>query len=137
MKNKNNVLFAYMDDYSRRKSRRISHNIVCFFRNLKHAKQRVVRGFADCDTWDFNSFLRKVFADGLVCFAENEHGYPDKYGSYENWEKELKRIADLVRKLDDIYWDWDWEWKRADDEYKEIKDEVFDWLKENFDDLWD
>ena len=134
MKNENNVLFAYMD-CSRRVSRRVLCNIVCFFRNFKYAKQRVVRGYADCDTWNFASFLRKVFADGLVYLAENSSSYPAGYGSYENWEKELRRVADLVRKLDDIYWDW--MFKRTEDEYIEMKNEVFDWLRENFDDLWD
>ncbi|MBR3439102.1 MAG: hypothetical protein IKH13_06345 [Clostridia bacterium] len=122
--NKLNV-FSNKDGFGR-----LSKNIVCFFDNLKYAKQRAVRGFADCDTWDFNSYLKKLFADGLDYFAANLHSYPERYGSAENWEKELSRVASLVRKLDA---DDD---ERPDD-YDEIKNEILDWMKDNFDDLWD
>ena len=110
--------------------RRLSKNTVYFFHNLKYAKQRVVRGFADCDIWDFSFYLKKLFSDGLDCIADDLHGYPESYGSVENWEKELRRIADLVRKLDVE------EFERPDD-YDEIKNEVLDWMRDSFDDLWD
>ncbi len=122
--NKLNV-FSNKDGFGR-----LSRNIVYFFDNLRYAKQRVVRGFADCDIWDFSFYLKKLFADGLDCFAADLHGYPESYGSAENWEKELRRIADLVRKLDVE------EFERPDD-YDDIKNEVLDWMRNNFDDLWD
>ena len=48
----------------------------------------------------------------------------------ENWKKELKRIAGLVRKLDTEEFD-------RPDNYDDIKNEVLDWMRNNFDDLWD
>ena len=122
--NKLNV-FSNKDGFGR-----LSKNIVYFFDNLKYAKQRVMRGFADCDTRDFNSYLKKLFTDGLDCFAANLHSYPERYGSVENWGKELRRVASLVRKLDVE------EFERPDD-YDENKNEVLDWMRDNFDDLWD
>ena len=108
----------------------MSKNIVYFFDNLRYAKQRITRGFADCDIWDFNSFLKKLFADGLDCFAANLHSYPEHYGSAENRGKELIRVASLVRKLDAD------EDGRPDD-YDEIKNKVLDRMRNNFDDLGD
>lgn len=125
MKNENNILFANMDGY-----RHMSGKAIRFFRNFKYAKQRVVRGYADCDTWNFASFLRKVFADGLVYLSEINHGYPDRYGSAEKWEKELLRISGLVRELDEFL-------DEFSETHDERKNEVCEWLKENFDDLWD
>lgn len=122
--NKLNV-FSNKDGFGR-----LSKNIVYFFHNLKYAKQRVERGFADIDIWDFSFYLKKLFADGLDYFAANLQSYPERYGSAENWEKELKRIASLVRKIDVEEFD------RSDD-YDETKNEVLDWMRNNFDDLWD
>lgn len=34
-------------------------NIRQFFRNIKFAYQRVTRGYADPDIWDFDSYLSK------------------------------------------------------------------------------
>ena len=110
--------------------RRISRDIEGFFKSLKYAKQRVVRGFADCDIWDFSFYLKKLFADGLDSFAANLHSYPERYGSAENWEKELRRIASLVRKIDTEEFD-------RPDNYDDIKNEFLDWMRDNFDDLWD
>ena len=126
--NKLNV-FSNKDGFGR-----LSKNIVYFFDNLRYAKQRITRGFAECDTWDFNSYLKKLFADGLVYLADNLLSYPERYGSAENWEKELKRVASLVRKLDEIYLENDC---FEDDEYGAIKNEVLEWMRNNFDDLWD
>lgn len=122
--NKLNV-FSNKDGFGR-----LSKNTVYFFDNFRYAKQRITRGFADCDIWDFNSYLKKLFAGGLDCFAANLHSYPERYGSAENWEKELRRVASLVRKLNTD------EDGRPDD-YDEIKNEVFEWMRDNFDDLWD
>ena len=122
--NKLNV-FSNTDGFGR-----ISGNIECFFDNIKYAKQRITRGFADCDVWDYNSYLKKLFADGLVYLADNLLSYPERYGSAENWKKELKRIAGLVRKLDTEEFD-------RPDNYDDIKNEVLDWMRNNFDDLWD
>lgn len=127
MINSNNVFFAYTDG-------RVIHDVGWFFRAVKYAKQRVVRGYADCDIWDFNVFLGRIVAGGLNALEDEEHGFPERYGSAENWENELKRIAGLARKFADEYLD---SGDTVDDEYKEIKNEVFDWVKENFEDLWD
>ena len=109
---------------------RLSKNIVYFFDNLRYAKQRITRGFADIDIWDFSFYLKKLFADGLDGFADDLHSCPERYGSAENWEKELRRVVSLVRKLDTD------EDGRPDD-YDEIKNEVLGWMRNNFDDLWD
>ena len=45
-------------------------NIRLFFRRYKWAYQRAKRGYADCDIWNFDSYLEKIISKGL---RELEH----------------------------------------------------------------
>ena len=123
MTNTNNVLFACMNKHAKGNIRR-------FIRNLKYAKQRIIRGYADCDVWDFNVFLGGIISGGLTALAGEGHSFPERYDNAGNWKNELIRISSLTAKLSAP------EDERPDN-YGKIKNEVFEWLKENFDDLWD
>jgi hypothetical protein len=45
-------------------------------RNINYFFQRGIRGYSDCDLWNFNSYLNKVILEGLVWLRANKHGYP-------------------------------------------------------------
>lgn len=50
-----------------------------FFRLPKEIKwcwQRMTRGWANSDTWSFDSYISKVIADALTYFADNLHSAP-------------------------------------------------------------
>lgn len=71
-----------------------------FFRSFKWAYQRVTRGFADYDVWDFDSFLLNILANGLEHLADTTMSYPgnEEFPTYESWAKFLREMAMHFRK---------------------------------------
>lgn len=69
-------------------------NIESFFRWIKHSFQRAFRGYADCDTWGFDSYLSEVIANGLKHLKKYTHGYPGDFNSPEEWEAALQTMID-------------------------------------------
>lgn len=76
------------------------YKISIFHKEVKWFIQRGRRGYADCDVWDFHSYLSKVISGGLNKMSENNFGCPQ--GFYDEtaignecwkWEKELKEIS--------------------------------------------
>lgn len=57
--------------------------------------QRGRRGWADHDTWSFDTYLAEVLAGGLRRLADKNHGYPcDFPGEAEGWQAWLRDKAD-------------------------------------------
>lgn len=69
----------------------IPRNIKIFFRSLKWSVQRIKRGYSDCDVWDFDQYITRVLADGLMQLALTAHGYPGsgEYSTMDSWEQAL------------------------------------------------
>lgn len=65
---------------------RIIAMIKHFGRCLKWSRQRVVRGYADCDVWSMFSYLQKLMPDMLRHLKDNRHGSPSYLG--ENYTNE-------------------------------------------------
>lgn len=74
-----------------------------FFRSFKWAYQRVTRGFADYDVWDFDGFLLNILANGLEHLADTTISYPgdEEFPTYESWIKYLREMAMCFRKADE------------------------------------
>ena len=136
--NKNNVLL-YGTDGKR-------FNLFQIVKNLKFAKQRVLRGYADCDVWNFDKFLYSIIKNGLISLSEISSGYPDRYDNLQSWKDELVRISNIVDEIDmdkniDEYFDGDefnnlkYYKKYAKSEI--LKSEFFHWIRLNIDSLWD
>ena len=141
-------------------------NLKQFFRNLKFARQRIKRGYADCDTWEMDAFLSVLISEMLIDLSQNSHGCP--YGKdEEGWKQELLNAAfDLY----DACYDSDESLDELDNlldgiaiakavgaqgeieqyrkEYcenllqnenlrEQSKDRALDWLKANWYNLWD
>ena len=86
--------------------------------------QRGLRGWADCDTWSFDTYLDKVIRDGITRLRENKCGYPMGYTEQE-WDAILHRISFLAdRHLAMI----NMEFKYTREEYDETVKELFDIL---------
>lgn len=70
-------------------------NIRMFFRSFKWAYQRATKGFANCDTYDLDSYYLDIFTGTLNYLADNHWGYPgnDKFPDDESWTKYLKDMA--------------------------------------------
>lgn len=59
--------------------------------------QRGRRGWADCDTWSFDSYLCKVISGGTRYLATHVHGCPHELYKDDNcakWDKILIEIAE-------------------------------------------
>lgn len=94
---------------------RIIAMIKHFGRSLKWSRQRVVRGFADCDVWSMFSYLQELMPDMLRHLKDNRHGSPSYLGeNYTNedgilvndtchaeWDKILDRMIFLWRETDE------------------------------------
>lgn len=125
----------------------VFHAVRDFKRNIerfKYAWQRIDRGYSDMDLWNFDTYLQNVISGGLKDMSENISGYPESYGSYENWTKALSDIADLVKRInpdDCIDWEKDdislADYDDATEESDIAREVVFDWFKKNWCNLWD
>lgn len=71
-----------------------------FFKCIKWSRQRIRRGYADCDVWDMYSYLQNLLPDMLQNLKTNRHGSPGYLGTnYTN--------ADGILVNDDCHAEWD------------------------------
>lgn len=107
------------------------NNILRFFRSFKWSYQRIVRGFADCDIWNFDYYLTQLIADGLDQLAETTHTYPGNETpegkTFESWQEYLHETAELFRRSNEDYY-----YKNP---YEDAITKTFDkWTTEKMDD---
>jgi hypothetical protein len=67
-----------------------------FFRSFKYAYQRIVRGYANCDTFDLDNYYLDIFYNTLTHLADNHCAYPgdNEFDTDEKWTAYLKEMAD-------------------------------------------
>lgn len=73
--------------------------IAYFFKRMKWAWQRSVRGYADCDCWNMDYWMIDILAPMFEDFAKNHIGYPGEENGFtdEQWTKYLLEIAEHLR----------------------------------------
>lgn len=81
---------------------------VAYFRQIKKrikwSKQRITRGYADCDCWNVDDYLRILIPSMLENLRENRCGAPiiNRKGlSIEEWEQTLDKMIFLWREADE------------------------------------
>ncbi len=81
---------------------------------IRWSKQRIVRGYADCDWWNMDAYLQRLIPDMLREMREHHMGAPTYLGEYyineegmavndtchEEWNKILDRMIFLWREAD-------------------------------------
>ncbi|MDD3138201.1 MAG: hypothetical protein PHX08_04425 [Lachnospiraceae bacterium] len=86
-----------------------------FRRCLKWSKQRVTRGYSDCDIWSMYSYLQGIIPDMLQTLKDTRMGSPSHLGKnyadedgimindtcHEEWDKILDRMIFLWRETDE------------------------------------
>ena len=66
----------------------------------KWAKQRIVRGYADCDVWNLDKWFAAILPEMLNQLAGTTHGYPDqKFETFEEWQQWLRETAAAIRMM--------------------------------------
>ena len=75
-----------------------------FFRRLRWARQRAVRGYADTDVWDMDEWFLRVLPPMLRDLADSD-GYPGDppFDTESKWTRWLNRMADDIESLQE---DW-------------------------------
>lgn len=97
------------------KKSKILAKIKHFFKCVKWSKQRITRGYCDCDVWEMFSFLQTLIPDMLQTLKDTRTGSPGYLGEnytnengilvndtcHEEWncilEEELKRMEEFRR----------------------------------------
>jgi len=120
----------------RSKIRRSISNIRHFPKKIKWFIQRGRRGWADCDTWSWDSYISRVNIEGLKFLKENKHTYPNNL-TPELWGEKLdimiRGFESSLERTDILNW--------VDKETDEKREEIF-WhgmyeYTEWFNNLWD
>ena len=115
-----------------------------YFRQRKWARQRAVRGYADCDILDISGWFLRILPSMLDQIAEEAHGYPVYFGNsfmagnttvpssngeeetetnFKAWKALLHLIAQKFRDADEdtcsLKNPYDDEWSQAYDRFTE------------------
>jgi hypothetical protein len=61
------------------------------FNEINWFIQRGIRGYADCDLWDFDFYLSNLKANALVQFKNSLYSYPGNI-TEEEWDNILDKI---------------------------------------------
>lgn len=70
------------------------------WRCLKWARQRVVRGYANCDVWNLDSWFSNVMSGALKELAEHHYGWPDGlFDTPEEWTAWLNKAAAAIKMM--------------------------------------
>jgi len=80
--------------------------MVRLFKKIKWFIQRGKRGWADCDTWNFDTYIAGVIRGGTEYLLKHGHGYPSALTD-EKWREILKEIVwafDYLCAETDIWW---------------------------------
>jgi len=71
------------------------------YNNIKWFIQRGKRGYADCDVWDFDSYLSKVISEGIKDLKSQIHGVSSDFASKDGKDIYLDKWKVV---LDEIIW---------------------------------
>lgn len=66
-------------------------NIRQFFRNIKYAWQRAIKGYCKADIWDLSNYWQSLMINSLKDFEDSTNGYPGNM-SDEQWHHILHLI---------------------------------------------
>lgn len=63
-------------------------------RSIKHAYQRIFRGFSDAETWSLDYSFAKFILPRLVRLKEVKRGWPDcdEFPTFEDWNVALDKM---------------------------------------------
>lgn len=136
----------------------LKDNFVAFFKAIRNFYYRGRYGIApNWDCWDMDTYMLKVFKNGLKTFKEKTCGYPANL-TFEEWQNVITHIENLIeiiltdstecekanaiwekqnemseKEFQDLWYDAVKEWE----EYRQdCMDELCDLMKEYFHHLW-
>ena len=82
------------------------HNLRQFFRNIRYAFQRAMKGYCDYDLWDVDTFHTNLIIDGLTDFKKDNNGFPGEFldlpDGAEKWDSIIDEIILHFRNYRDV-----------------------------------
>lgn len=84
-------------------------------KNKKAKKQRAERGWADCDTWNLDTYISQVLGEALIHLRDHTQGYPSNI-TEEEWSDILTRMASGFTRWADHFDDPD-----EQDAYRQVR----------------
>lgn len=137
-------VFKYAFPYNWKYPFGILKNISRTPKLFKWGWQRINQGVADCDVWNFDSYLTSIIPTALRKLADG-HSYPQAFNSAEDWHDILNSIANQIEygAADDLTWfPENYEYTRDEYMAEKVKHEKarrlgFERIAEYLDDLWD
>jgi hypothetical protein len=102
-------------------------------REVKWARQRVVRGWDDRAMWSLDDHLAKTLGEQLVWMSKILHGHPCDYPDKE-WTADLLKHGEALLNYQRLHYesygdDWDAAYRPAQDALR--------WVADNLASLWD
>ena len=120
------------------------------FKRIKWFYQRGRHGWADCDTWSFDSYLSRVIAEGISHLRRINKGTPsgllqfdsnmntiNEEESNREWIAILDKISHAFQKYHDIQFDFSDNQIQLEEEVEKELNEAFPLLQKWFGALWD
>jgi len=111
------------------------------YKNIKSFLQRGWRGYAECDLWNFDSYLREILASGLKEYIKNINSYPGtkEVPTLKKWKKILEEMQEGFQAVID-YEETGWENDPCYLLHKKVykkQEKSLKLLTKWFDSLWD
>jgi hypothetical protein len=102
-------------------------------RGLKHAWQRLARGWDNQSAWNLNYALPSMLGAQLIYLGRIAHGYPpDYFGGFDSWTADLTVHGEaLIRYGKDSLEDFD------DSQLYESAQRALRWVAANLGSIWD
>lgn len=120
---------------------------------IKHAYQRVTRGFSDNDAWNADKFLAAQLSGILTWFIEEGHGVPWSYAREDDLYVEYVQDIDYMvtardaeyKKYAAMFEEYGKHGHAVNEKWKknfggltdEEVNDMMTWLAEHFTELWD
>ena len=141
MKKNKLSIFRHISPYSWKTFHGALENLSYIPRVFKWGWQRIMRGYADCDIWNFDSFLADLIPAGRRALTTGL-SYPMDFKSCDEWHEWLNDTANMFDEgFDDDWWaDLNMsieETKVEGARRKEIATEAMRRFVDKFGDLWD
>ena len=93
-----------------------------YFRKcLKWSRQRVFRGYADCDVWEMYGFIQELIPEMLQNLKDNRHGSPGYLGKNYTNEEGILVNDDCHKEWDEILDKMIFLWRESDEEHCQKK----------------
>lgn len=104
--------------------------------DVRHAYQRVVRGWDDSAVWSLDDHLGETLGAQLVEMADIAHAYPGEHYPFEQWTADLRSHGEALLTYQREHYEGADHGAEWDSIYAPAQD-ALRWVADNLGSLWD